>query len=564
MSIKNIISYFHTEKGLQVRMTLWVAGTVLTVATIVMLIASTILQQRYEEEVNSQLEKDIDNTVRIINQRMMRAEYITYTAASIIGNNLHNYNSKELEAVVYGLMKDVVCVDVVSLTLTDGDESNTTNYVTYNSMENDKRTLVPLPPFKMDMRNDSSWIASYHQKLNIWYPSFKPNEHSEDALQCFSVPVYSPDSVCHGMLCTMIMERFITLLVNEHNTRPDVTITIYNLHGDRITKTKDKTSNLSEDKVLRVERLVDRLKWRMVFSINKSVITEKMNRVLLTMLLSMIILLISLVLSITLTIRYVARPFVRNQRLTSEAKALMERELKIAAGTQRQLVPHHFPPFPDRDEISLQACLHPAREVGGDLYDYFIDQDTLYFCIGDVSGKGVPASLLMAATHYLFRSVASIMPMSEAVQQINRTLAIDNERCNFVTFLFGKLNLNTRTLEYTNAGHNTPIFIHNGKPEYFAESDSTPLGIWDEAEYPTHTMQLSKGDTILLYTDGVTEAMNPQGEEIGEETILRCVEQNSTKECEAIIASILQSVKHHAGTAKQSDDITMLCIKINK
>lgn len=534
----------------------------MVVATIVMLIISSVSQKQYEEELRHQLATDIDNTVKIIDQRMVRVEYITRTAASLLGSHLDYYTDKELGAAVYGMMKDVECIDVTSLTLFDDKDDTFTTYVTYNQEKGDKRNLVSLPPLHEDLSHDFNWIESYQNDRNVWATHFTPSDDIQDGLQCYSVPVYSPDSVRCGMLCTMILESFITRIVKNYNIHPDICITIYDPNGTCIAKTGD--DDLSSDKILTEERTVDRLKWRMVFSASQSIIMDKLKAVMLNMILSIIILLISLVVSIMLTIRYVARPFVLNQKLTVEAKASMERELKIAADTQRQLVPHSFPPFPHRGEIDLHACLHPARQVGGDLYDYFIHDDQLYFCIGDVSGKGAPASLFMAATHYLFRSVASVMPMTDAVQQINRSLCIDNDNCNFVTFFFAKLDLTTGMLEYTNAGHNCPIIINNGEARFFAESESSPLGIWDEEEYPTHSLQLCKDDTILLYTDGVTEAMNPQGVELGNDNTLHCVADSSQMTPEAIIGNVLECVRQHADTAQQSDDITILCVQYKK
>lgn len=169
----------------------------------------------------------------------------------------------------------------------------------------------------------------------------------------------------------------------------------------------------------------------------------------------------------------------------------------------------------------------------------------------------------MAATHYLFRNAASAPSVNEAVQQINRSLCTDNEQCNFVTFFFGRLDLKTGMLEYCNAGHNAPILIHGGEARFFAESESMPLGVWDEADYPSHTLQLSPDDTLLLYTDGVTEAMNAEGEKLGDDATLRCTATCLSESPEEIIAHLLQCVKRHADGAPQSDDITMLCIRKN-
>lgn len=556
--------FFSTEAGLQMRMTLWVVGMVSVVATIVMLIASSVLRDKYEESVRNDLVNDMDHIVTILEQRMKRMEYITYTTASIFGTNLDDYNSHELDSAICGLMKDVECVDMVALLLAnenDNDSCVTVHY-TYNTLEGGKRTLESESSDCADVRENPNWIASYHQGRELWCTPSLQREYVDQGLQSFSVPVYTPDSVCRGMLTTIIYEKFISDMVVKYKTRLDIDVSIYNSDGICLVEPDDYILELSPDQLLTEERFVERLNWRMVFSVDYSVIKKMQNDVVVKMLLSIIVLLVSLALSIVLTVRYVARPFMMRQRQMAETNAAMERELQIAAETQRQLVPHTFPPFPDRHEFDISACLYPAREVGGDLYDYFIHQDKLYFCIGDVSGKGAPASLFMAATHYLFRSVASVMPMAEAVGHINRSLCIDNEKCNFVTFFFACLNLKNGMLQYCNAGHNPPILVHDGEPRYFAQPDGMPLGVWDEAEYDTCSIQLCHGDTLLLYTDGVTEAMNSSLEEFGNDNTLKCVAECQTLEPQSIIDVVLSSVRQHAGTAQQSDDITMLCIKL--
>lgn len=555
--------FFSTEVGLQMRMTLWVVGMVSAVATIVMLISSSMLSKKYEYIVRKQLVDDMDHMVTILDQRMKRMEYITQTAASVIEEQLDELDSDELKSVLYGLMDDVECVDAVSLGLDNGNDSCVTFYMAYNSLENGKRTLKSYSSNREDMRNDPNWMASYHQGKELWCIPSVSQDYIDQGVQCFSVPIVTPDSVRRGVLATVIYEEFISRMVLDYKTCQDIDVSIYDPSGKCLVEPDDYILNLTPDELLTEERIVERLGWRIVFSVDYGIIRKMQNGMLLNMAIMIIILLVSLVLSIVFTVRYVARPFVMRQQQMAEVSAAMERELQIAADTQHQLVPHEFPPFPDRPEVSIHACLHPAREVGGDLYDYFIHDDHLYFCIGDVSGKGVPASLFMAATHYLFRSVASVMPVAEAVEHINRSLCIDNEKCNFVTFLFARLNLKSGELEYCNAGHNSPILIHDGVAQYFAESDGMPLGIWDEAEYQSSTMQFHHGDTLLLYTDGVTEAMNTEGEEFGTDKTLCSISDRQIQDPQSIIENVLIGVRQHAGTAPQSDDITMLCIRLN-
>ncbi len=562
--MKKLRNIFRIGLGLQMRMTMWVVGSVSVVATIIMVIAAALLHQGYEKEVRAQLMSDIDTTIKLINQRMIRVEYITKTAASFVEEIIDEPRRHQMDTILSELLHDTECIDAVTLAVATGSDTTATICSVYRGFFGKKGECVAMPHVVTNLKDDLNWIKSYSQEEEFWCVPFTPRDFPEARLQCFSVPIYDPDDHCRGMFCTMVLEKWIEEIVRKYKIRSDIDVSIYSREGQLIISPADYILELSPEEQIVEERNVERLGWRIVFTADRHIITEKLTPLIWQMVIMIVLLLLCMVLAIAQTVRFVARPYVQRERHNAEVKAAMLHELKIAADTQRQLVPHRFPPFPERPEVSIHGCLHPALQVGGDLYDYFIEQDILYFCIGDVSGKGVPASLFMAATHYLFRNAASAQTTTEAVQQINRSLCTDNEQCNFVTFFFGRLDLTTGMLEYCNAGHNAPILIHGGETRFFAESESTPLGVWDEAEYPSHTLQLSQGDTLLLYTDGVTEAMNPANEKFGDDATLRCAADCSSETPEKIIAHLLQSVRSHAGNAPQSDDITMLCIRNNR
>lgn len=562
MSLKRIKYFFSTEAGLQVRMTLWVSVAVLIVAVVVMTVASSVLHDRYEAELREQLGKDINTTIRILDQRLQRVEYITMTAATFVREDLLYSDSTKLETMMGAMMHDIECIDVVSLCLDNRDDSTATIYNAYNAETHGGRHVINSEPLQECLNNDENWIASFQEGRNLWSSLFSPLGYPGVRMQCFSVPVYADDSTRVGMMCTMVLESWVSDIITKNKTRKDIDLTVFDNMGNCIVKPDAYVLELAPEDLIVEERIIERFGWRVVFSADRHVITGRLKPVMGLMIATLVLLLVCIAIAIVLAVRYVARPFSQRQEQMAASKASMERELQIAAETQHQLVPHKFPPFPNHPEVSIHACLHPAQMVGGDLYDYFIQDDNLYFCIGDVSGKGTPASLFMAATHYLFRSVAAAMPISDAVQQINLSLSIDNEKCMFVTFFFACLDLRTGMLEYCNAGHNPPILVHDGEARYIAPSGSMPLGVWEDNDFPSERILLSKDDIILLYTDGVTEAMNAKGEEFGEERTLRCANDCSPKDPQAIIDTILQHVRQHAADTPQSDDITMLCIKL--
>ena len=241
-----------------------------------------------------------------------------------------------------------------------------------------------------------------------------------------------------------------------------------------------------------------------------------------------------------------------------EKKDRMENELTIGRGIQMSMIPKIFPPFPERNDLDMTAVIVPAKEVGGDLYDFYIRENRLFFCIGDVSGKGVPASLVMAVTRSLFRTVsAHEFSPQRIVTSINDSMSDMNENNMFVTFFCGMLNLGTGHLRYCNAGHNPPILMTDEIRDLEVEPN-LPLGIMKGMAYKEQEMDLKYDDALCLYTDGITEAVNLKNEEFGVKRL------KATLHGRASAADHLErtknAVKKFAGSAPQSDDITMLFI----
>jgi len=230
------------------------------------------------------------------------------------------------------------------------------------------------------------------------------------------------------------------------------------------------------------------------------------------------------------------------------------------------MIPHIFPPFPDMPEIDLFASLESAKEVGGDLYDFFIiDQNRLCFAIGDVSGKGVPASLFMAVTRTLLRSVADKnINTAEIVQSINKTLSFNNESNMFVTFFLGILDVRTGQLNYCNAGHNPPVLIKKNKEvNYFEITKAIPVGLFEDYSYIEETIQIQTGDQIFLYTDGLTEAEDIDNNLFGDDHLLEFLRKNVVLNPKLLIEKTIKEVAVHVNGHIQSDDLTMLSITFN-
>ena len=255
--------------------------------------------------------------------------------------------------------------------------------------------------------------------------------------------------------------------------------------------------------------------------------------------------------------------YIDELKSTTANKERIESELRIARGIQMGMIPKSFPAFPDRDDVSLVAKLVPAKEVGGDLYDFFIENDKLYFIIGDVSGKGIPASLVMAVTCRLFRSVASYLDRpEEIITSLNNSLADGNDSNMFCTAFLGILDLKTGGLLYCNAGHNAPYMIEkDGKVSAMSVTPNLPLGLFSGFPYEGQETRIEKDMMIYLFTDGVNEAENIEKEQFSDERLISLLKKHSSDTPRVIIDETFAEIEHHADGADQSDDITVMCIK---
>ena len=267
-----------------------------------------------------------------------------------------------------------------------------------------------------------------------------------------------------------------------------------------------------------------------------------------------------LILSLAMIVFLMIRS-TRNMKELGEITAVkerMENELKIAKGIQMSMIPKIYPAYPERGDIDIYASIVPAKEVGGDLFDFFIMDEKLYFCIGDVSGKGVPASLVMAVTRSLFRTLAAHEKSpGRIVTAMNESMSDMNESTMFVTFFCGVLDMKTGHLRYCNAGHNAPVLLNTAKTPLPVVSN-VPLGIVAGTAFQEQETDLKYDDTLFLYTDGVTEAENAKHELFGEERMINALSE--LKGSKAHLEEMQKAISDFVGNAPQSDDITMLFI----
>ena len=256
------------------------------------------------------------------------------------------------------------------------------------------------------------------------------------------------------------------------------------------------------------------------------------------------------------------------QALTSREKLIaIQQELDIATAIQTSILPKTFPPFPDRKEFDIHANMITAKEVGGDLYDFFlIDKYRLGIIIGDVSGKGIAAALLMAVSKTLLKATAlKGIPADNVLREVNNILVDDSPSNMFVTLFYGVLDTRNGAFEYCNAGHNTPFLVSSeGEVKALDNVGGLILGAMKDAEYESNVIIVKSGESIFLYTDGVTEAMNKNEEEFEESRLLKCLSGKVNVSSQGLIQNVFDDVQNFANGKEQSDDITCLSLKYIK
>ena len=243
----------------------------------------------------------------------------------------------------------------------------------------------------------------------------------------------------------------------------------------------------------------------------------------------------------------------------------LKRDLTTAREIQQYILPRVFPPFPeDSDKLDIYALMHAAKDVGGDFYDFFrIDDDHIALVMADVCGKGITAALYMAVSRTMIRSKgAQCHSASECLTESNRLLAAYSMDCMFITVFYAVYNTKTGLVSYSNAGHNPPHLLHaNGTVEELPVPKNIILGAFDGIQYQEDTLQLEQGDTLVMFTDGVTEAMNPDNEEFGIERLDSILGNMAGKNCQEMVEAVKAGIDGFVDGAEQSDDITMLALK---
>ena len=391
-----------------------------------------------------------------------------------------------------------------------------------------------------------------------WSEPYLDDSGSKTMVVSCSCPVYDHHGKVVAVVCVDLSLDYLESLSENLQVYPNSSYSIRSSKGIDIVSMIDTAAG---SKYIPFHEEIDATGWHIEIIIPENELFKNLNhtgRIVGLLMLIGLILLALMVVHGTRTARALIRSAEQNQR--------MESELTIASTIQMAMLPKVFPPFKDRLDLNIYGMVAPAKEVGGDLYDFYFRQDRLFFCVGDVSGKGMPASLVMAMTRSLFRSTSGHEEdPAVIVEKMNRSICEQNTQNMFITLFLGVLDCKTGKLAYCNAGHNAPVLVESqkSKVESLNVLPNLPLGIEPEFVFQAQTAQMKRDDLLFLYTDGLTEAENGAHEQFGEERMMKRLAMSDERLASPreLVAQMQTSVEAFVDGAPQSDDLTLLAIR---
>ena len=409
----------------------------------------------------------------------------------------------------------------------------------------------------------AEWYQNGFKRDSCWWSEpYLDDSGSRTWVVSCSHPVYDRKGKIVAVVCCDLSLDYLQKVSEYLQIYPKSHYSIRSHDGLAIVPTPD---TIPGAKYHIFNEEIDATGWQISIIIPEEVIFADLNRMGIIIGILMIIGLAVLALMLwhsAVTTRKMIDFAEKNQRI--------EGELEIAQKIQSTMLPKVFPPFTDRPDVNVYGLVNPAKEIGGDLYDFYVRHGKLFFCVGDVSGKGVPAALVMAMTRSLFRSITAHEEAPDLImRKMNRALVDQNAQNMFLTLFLGILDCETGRLDYCNAGHNAPVLIRREgtKMEHFEDLIANlPLGIETDFEFKAQHTQLSYDDVLFLYTDGLTEAEKSDHEQYGEERMLQALSSEEARNLSPreLVEHMEYEVELFVDGAPQSDDLTMLVVRYQK
>ena len=388
----------------------------------------------------------------------------------------------------------------------------------------------------------------------IWSDPYYDNAGGKTIIVSYCLPIYDSTHEAVGVICTDITLDTLTSIVRSVDLYPHSYCTL--VAGDGTVLVEPPTGLVKKGKTHVFSEPIEGKNMTLTLVIYDSDMYERLRKSTLFFAL--------MALTGIFSVLFIAYRSMQNLLKLNEVRMKeqqIENELAIARNIQTALLPDKSTAKSVKN-LDISGMQLPAKYVGGDIYDYYVRKNKLFFCIGDVSGKGVPAALLMAISHSLFRTLSAHSDRPERIiAAMNESISDNNPDIMFITLFLGVMDLETGTITYCNAGHNPPILIQSGQAKMMNSAENLLLGVETNAEYTSQTLHLNSGDSLLLYTDGLTEAENVQKELFGEENALKTANKFGKLSADEQINAMHTAVKEFVGSAEQSDDLTMLAIR---
>lgn len=388
----------------------------------------------------------------------------------------------------------------------------------------------------------------------IWSNPYTDNEGAHAVVVTCSCPVRDKAGAVVAVVCVDISLKRLQYISEYLQVFPESYYSIRSSNGlDMVTP----PDTIPGRKYMVFDEEIDVTGWHLSVIIPEDILYAELRRVGL-----LVTILMLFGLALLVFIMYLSAKNLFNLIEVNNQKERMEGELEIAQTIQSAMLPKVFPPFADRPDLNIYGMVHPAKEIGGDLYDFYVRHDKLFFCVGDVSGKGVPASLVMAMIRSLFRSVSAHEERAERIMQLmNDPLTEQNEQDMFVTFFIGVLDLETGVLNYCNGGHNAPVLMQKDGIRTLDVLPNLPIGIVSGFEYAGQSARIQRGDMLFLYTDGLTEAENSSHLLFGEQRMMETLAATEGMLPREMVETMQMRVSDFVNGAPQSDDLTMMAIR---
>lgn len=540
-----------STKGVSIRAGLMVVLVAAATLTVTNFIQSRYLQKGIKQEASLRAQSELEGARSDIMDIVNQAEAAVRNSLWIAQWCLSQTDS--LFRVPQRVVLDNPVVVGSTMALVPDYNSKYPLYAPYavRNLVNGKVQILSLATEEYDYPSQEWFRMALEDTEGYWSEPYFDIGGGDQYMTTYSMPVKDRNGNIAAVLTADVSLDWLTSVVKEIQLYPNSTSTIVSRDGNTLVMAGNTPPEGEKYQTFSIP--VERTGWTLSISVPEKDLFASVRKagylVRLLQLLGFVMLLFIL--------RVLTKNLIKLHAL-SEQKERMQSELRIGHDIQMSMVPKTFPPFPDRKDLDFAATIIPAKEVGGDLYDYYIRDGLLFFCIGDVSGKGVPAAMVMTVTHTLFRAVSSHETSpARIVSVMNTSLTQSNESEMFVTFFIGVLNLASGHLQYCNAGHNPPLWLADGIKKLPVEPN-LPLGVEDEFSFQEQEVCLRYDDALFLYTDGLTEAENASAQLFGEERVQEVLHKrrNSMEHLKAMEEAVDQFV----GEAPQSDDLTMLFI----